>query len=875
MFGKIRSSMNHDYKKKFKIESNYIYILSFFIPITILVILYIGRGIYPFGNSMYLARDMYHQYAPFFSEFYNKLREGGSLTYSWNIGGGTNFLGLYAYYLASPINWLLVFVKREHLIEVMNIIIILKIAFSSVTFTYYLSKHFKAKNILMVVISIVYGLSSYTAAFSWNLMWLDCMVLLPLIVLGLECLVKENKCFLYSISLGLAILSNYYIAFMICIFSVLYFCVLLFSQKEKEKLSFYKQRLFRFVIFSLIAGGFAAFLIIPEYFALKVSASGDINFPEELKRYFSIYEMVSRGLMNVEISASTDHDPNLYSTVAVFLLLPLYWMRKSSNKKEKIGKTLLVVIFLLSFNFNIPNYIWHGFHFPNSLACRQSFIFIFLILSMSYEAFHYIKSFTDRQIYSVFAGALALFLSFEYFLVNDAYQFGIVYISGIFLALYLLAIQRYRHSREDNSKFFKIPRSKFPAIFIVLIFILEIVINYDATGLNTVGREYYTDDNKAIGAMLSNLEEKDDSFYRIEKVERRTKNDAAWHQYKGVSAFSSTSQAGLNDFLELLGFETSMNAYSFYGYTPLTASLFSVKYMFGKEMMEPSNLESLYTQSGEEYLYKNNYTLPLGFMIPEDFEERWYTNNENPFLVQNNFVHEILGEETYEEESFSGEDDISYATTSRVDLFNPIVTNNYGVTATLNVQDDNEVFIYISTKDLENLKISIMDVNGIEISAEDYDDYIGERIHNLGKHEPGSVIHISTEDDISNIELYAYSLNEDVFLQTYEELVGQPFEIHTFEDTYIQGNIFAETDGIMYTSIPYDKGWKVTVDGNEVKSIAFKEALLAIPLSQGEHTVELSYRPEGLKVGIFISGISVLAFLAIAIVEKLKDNRNK
>ena len=108
-------------------DSTHIYVLSFFIPVTILILIYILRGVYPFGQQCFLRSDMYHQYAPFLAEFQNKLRTGGNLTYSWNIGMGVNFTALYAYYLATPINWFLILFSQKHLIELMSVILILKV----------------------------------------------------------------------------------------------------------------------------------------------------------------------------------------------------------------------------------------------------------------------------------------------------------------------------------------------------------------------------------------------------------------------------------------------------------------------------------------------------------------------------------------------------------------------------------------------------------------------------------------------------------------------------------------------------------------------------------------------------------------------------
>ena len=114
----------------------------------------------------------------------------------------------------------------EYMIEIMNMLIVMKLCASSVTFSYYISKHFHTKKCTIALFGMFYALSAYSAAYSWNIMWLDCIVLIPLIMLGLEKLVDENKCYLYCISLGLCIFTNYYISIMVCISVCLYFMCL-------------------------------------------------------------------------------------------------------------------------------------------------------------------------------------------------------------------------------------------------------------------------------------------------------------------------------------------------------------------------------------------------------------------------------------------------------------------------------------------------------------------------------------------------------------------------------------------------------------------------------------------------------------------------
>jgi len=280
---------------------------AFFIPLFIGMIVCIDHGVYPFGDRSVLKVDMYHQYAPFFSELREKLQNGQSLMYSFDIGLGADFIGLYAYYLASPLNWLLLLCPEQSVLEFMVLLTLLKISLSGLTFGYYLKCHYKKNSLTLSVFATAYALSGYVAAYSWNIMWTDCIVLLPLIILGVEKLVKEGDGRLYYISLAVSIVSNYYISIMICLFLVLYFGII-WLENESGKI----KALLNFAWYSLLAGGTGAILIIPEAIILSGSGSGSIKFPETMKWYYNLMAQISRHLLLAPNNTTeVPHWPNL------------------------------------------------------------------------------------------------------------------------------------------------------------------------------------------------------------------------------------------------------------------------------------------------------------------------------------------------------------------------------------------------------------------------------------------------------------------------------------------------------------------------------------------------------------------------------------
>ncbi len=834
-------------KKHSFLKYNLAHIIAFVIPVGILVIIYYLRDVFPFGEEMYLRSDCYHQYAPFHKELWRKITTGGSLTYSWNIGLGSNFTALYAYYLASPLNWIIGLVSEKHIVEIMNLFIILKLGLSSFTFSYYLSKRYNTKKLSIATFSIFYALSSYVCAFSWNLMWLDCLLLLPLVVLGIEMLVKEGKYNLYCISLGLCIISNYYIAIMICIFSVLYFGFQLIVNNTNVK-GFFTRRIIGFGIHSLLAGGFAAFLFIPAFVALSNTASGEFNFPDSLERYFSIFQILSRSMMTIDAAIFEPHDPNIYCTVAVFLLVPIYWLSTKIDIKEKIGKTLLLALLILSFNLNIPNYIWHGFHFPNSLPCRESFIYIFLILTMCYEGLMHIKEASGKQLFGAYGISLGILLMFEQIFVESGeYEFTSVYLSIAFLTFYLFVLMAFRSKSNYYSSI---------AVYLLFVVVFaEAFINTHLTGFSTTSRTYYMKDNDIITELMESVEENDDDFYRMEKYERRTKNDAAWHGYRGASIFSSTANAPISEIYGALGFEESCNAYAYYGHTPLTEALLSIKYIYGNELINDTSLAKMINSKTENnttvYLYENQYVLPLGFMVDTQFANIFDGATTNPFTSQNSLFNALGGQG---------------------DLFTRLTVDSSTGVNTVYAEEDMHLFVY-STTSCDSINIDVIN-NGLT-SSKHYGSLTHKYMLDAGLVDAGSTVAVKSADaDVSDIQIYAYSFDEDKFTELIDSLNENGLILDTFEDTYVKGSITADEDGYVFTSIPYDKGWTAIVDGKEVDIETLDDAFIMIPVTEGTHTIEFKFTPGGLYLGITLSILSYVAFATILICKR-KLSRKK
>ncbi len=810
---------------------------AFLVPVIIMIVIFIQRGIFPFGEESFLRTDMYHQYAPFFSEFKYKLSTGGSLLYSWDVGMGVNFSALYAYYLASPLNWLIIFCPKAYVIEFMTYMIVFKIGLAGLSFSWYLRKHFDTDNLGTALFGIFYALSGYMAAYSWNIMWLDCIVLFPIVMLGLERLVRENKGLLYSITLGICILSNYYISIMICIFMVIYFAALwILKDKKGEKIRDFFKNCAKFAGYSLAAGGLSAVVLLPELYALRMTASGEFTFPRTVTSYFSIFDMIARHIGNVEVEIGLDHWPNIYCGVAVLMLFLLYLGCKKINIKEKAVYCGLLLIFFASFSVNILNFIWHGLHYPNSLPCRQSFIYIALVLTLCFHVFMHFKDIPWKHMAMAFAGSVIFVILAEKLVTQDAFKFWMFYVAILFLAAYAGLMYWYKCIGRYTGLLM------IAALGLVSV---EAAVNTTLTSVTITSRTAYVRDNEEVEVLADSLLPSD-TFYRIEKVTNKTKNDGAWMNFPSVSLFSSTANANITAFFKYLGCEGSVNSYSINGSTPLVDSLFSVRYgLYSEEQLHENETDlSFMRQEGSTYLYKRNDTLPLGFMVSPDLEDSWMWQLANPASVQNDLCDVIGADRVLIIQDGINIDNQFY--------FTPEISGDY--------------YAFVSNKKVEEVRVTKPDDS---LSFKNVNrGYLLE----LGWCEAGEEIILTGTDPSEPLTAEAYRFDYDALHTVYEILDRYPIELLSWTDTSLDGMIDVEKDGILFTSIPYDKGWKVTVDDVRVDTIPMFDSFTGIELTQGLHLIHFSYMPQGLILGGVITVISILCLAAAYIIGTRRRN---
>ncbi len=848
-------------------KKNIFYILAFTLPILTAVIAFAAQGVWPFGDRGISVIDSYHQYVPFFSELQYKWKNWDSLFYSWNGGLGMNFLATIAYYLASPLNLLLIIFPKSLVMECFTVIYLIKIGLAGLSFSYYIRRRFGNYNMFMTVFGCMYAMSSFVIGYGWNIMWLDCIVLFPMVMIGIYKLIHEGKGWLYGCSLAFCIFTNYYIAFMICIFSCIYLLIELSCKWDVDlKCLFFTG--VKFAGYSLMAGGFGAVLLLPTIHALESSASASSSFPTTLKFYHNAFELLSQQFAFVQ-PTDLSGGFNLYCGAAIMIFVPMFLINKNIRPWNRLVKLFVTVFLLVCLNTNYLTYVWHGFHFPNGLPGRYSFIYIFMLLIMGYEGLKEYKG-CPTWIPSITAGLWLIFLAISCFngkveleIYTIIVNIFVLFIYGILITLIGLWPKK---------------RKILELVLVTIMCVESCAYGIFGWCMNgTVNRKDYYSDQKTLMSLKEQVASIEyENFYRFELEERRGRDDVTWHNIPGVSLFSSTAHAGVNNAVRRLGFFSTTNKFSYEGATPESDAFLNVKYLVSKDFKEQIRTFKYMDTVDERHLYVNENALGLGFMVSEDVLQ-WDYEKTNPFEVINQMMTSVMGEEIRPYTYFGLEEPVadgciltkdSWADWSYTSTTNPGGTIKY----TYIPEKTQELYIYFKAPHCTRVRAEYGDV------TKSYSDEEGHIIP-IERIEAGQMLTLTFEMDSAydrgTIKLIPAEHDTFLFEQVMEQMKKTTWLMTETESDHLSGSIKVLEDGLMFTSIPYDDGWKIFVDGTEIEPEKIANAFFGIRLTAGDHLIEMDYTPQGFGTGMILTLVCTFGLLFCFCFENKEKLRRK
>lgn len=837
------------------------YLLAFIIPMLIMVLLYMIVGIYPFGSKTVLTVDLQNQYVEFFSAFKDIVQNGGNIFYSFSKTLGGNMYGLICYYLLSPFNIILLLFSKANIIDAVFLINVLKIGFCGLTSFIYFDKTFKYKTSVSFMFSICYSLMAYNIVYSQNIMWLDGVIWLPIVFLGIDKLLNK-KPILFFISLIISIFSNYYIGYMTCIASLIYFIYKLYL-KNNYKFSIKKdiKEILYFFKYTLLSVGVTAIIIIPSIFSLltgKVSSSLSEFIPKQTYAFFDLLSKFYLGsFKNSDLSGGT---PIVYVSVIMIFLLFLYFINKKIDYKEKKASAILLSVFFISFTFYSVDLIWHTFQHPAGFSYRYSFIFDFVLLIIAYKSYININKIDKDKLFKFLVISFIITIAVDKFVYTQQSFYKII---GTFVLLLIYSLYLYYRKNKNLN------------IFIIILVVIEMFINSLLVVVNIkyFSRNEYVDFVNNYSEIIDSIKKDDSSFYRLESETNYSTNDPMLLNYNGISHFSSTYESKNNKLLgDYLGIFNRFYITNYLGSTPVTNSLFNIKYVLSKRKLHYYQL--LKTENNIN-LYKNNNYLPFMFMVDGNVLDM-KLNKLEPFNNQNLILNTMTNtnKNVFENNNFNitlnnvkqNEKVTKYKEYKKVNL-----NRDASITFDINVEYDGLLYAYISSD--YNKKVDIL-LNGESIIDTEEENSYRYNILELGNYKKGDKVSLEIillEDDLKITDYVFSTFNETEFKEKINLLnSNDSFKMEEFKTNYIKGKInVSDSNQILYTSIPVDNGWNIYIDGRKVEYDVIMDTFIGLTLDSGEHTIEFEYIPRGFTSGVCVSMLSI-ALLGYAIYSERK-----
>lgn len=785
-----------------KTRSNWFIYLSAFVIAEIIMVCILKAGeFYPFGTKSMLIMDMKGQYVEFLASLRSIFKGESSIFFSWSRSMGGNFIGVFAYYIASPLSFLTLLFPVSRMPEAVELLTILKIGLCSLAFSVYgvylTEKQGGKWKAAVLIPSICYAFMSYTMVYSLSIMWLDGVIMLPLILLGVEKIFDGAKGLWYVICLTLLFISNYYVGYMVGIFTGIYFLIRLISEYAREDLKKELLRLRRFTICSLLSIAMAAPILVC---ALKDLMTGKLSdgytgYEPQASTNF-VFRMFFSKLLHGKYDSITNSGlPAVYCGFLMMGLAVVYLFLREIKWREKIGMLAVLCLLTVSFYFIKLDKVWHGFQYPNWFPYRYAFLFSFVIIYMALRAMIMLSK---RK----WAGRL-----------SPAVLYGMTGVLAIAAAIEM----------GTNG-----------------VAMLQGLGNEFGYGEM---QEYETFIQKT-QPLVEKIKKSDSGLYRINQKYEYSKNDAMLLGYNGMTHYSSTFNAHINSLTPRLGLGQGYFWNSGYGTTPLMDSLFGCRYT-----IHDSGMPSCYTfmESTPEGAgsYKNDLALPLLYAVGQECSAGDLMQ-QNVFDNQNNYLAGITGEQ---KNYFIN---CEFSTTQE-----SASVWSYSVTAAADAP------MYLSMT--SNSSYAMVYVNGNPVGSY----FTGETSGTLylGEFKKGDTVYIqvaSSDDGTTYSPMFTgiVQMDMEALRETMSSLQKGGIKVKSHKGGSITGTItLGDDQKEIMTSIPYDEGWTISVDGKKVDYTKYADTFIQFPCASGTHKITMHYVSPGFYQGLFAGIVGLIVAL--------------
>ena len=941
-------------------KTRYFYLVgAFFLPVMLMAGAHAACSFFPIGNQSILSLDFQAQYIYYF-EYVRKLltgQGGGSWLYTWSRTLGGEFLGYVAYYVASPFNLLTVLFPQKHIALAASFIVLMKCGAMGATMGYYLHNTRGTRDVKTMMFSTMYALCGYVSIQQYNPMWLDALIWLPLLVYGIEKLIKEKKVILYIVSLAAILYSNYYIGYMCCIFTVIYYFYyyilvrpeMLDKYKSEKRgimrfFSMYGTRSFIRIAASTVVGMLmASFMLLAAYYSLGFGKIGFSNPSYAFTFKLDFLDVFVKMLIGSHDTVRDNGLPVVYSGMYSLLLVPAFYFSKGITARKKALSSALLLVLLVSFLLNPVDLFWHGLSAPNWLNFRYSFLLSFVVVTMACEAFMSFDkvSFTRFAASSVVMIALIAViqkLNYEFkqnsrtVALNDILCIGL---SVLFILIYLGLSYALVKCRGKSGITLAI------AVFIAIEMLANSIISIASVEEDVGVVRYHNYTNNAssderfdshIGSVARNrlmadlIKENDTTFYRMESTIYRQRggvNEQMAAGFNGISSSTSTLNAKIIRLMNKLGYASQSHWTKYLGGTPIADALLGIKYVITSNRpkegnggtitrnnkhsfdnniyVTPYEIEEPYEYIDSNYrIYakQNTKALPIAYGVSRsvlEFEDVLDMNvNRVSMDLINNLINTMLSEKTAAPNVFKplkmnyttsnvsvSKTNLSYTVdgekiNSENYVISKVAEGAASITFHTTAVADGVVYMHFPTNTSWSKKANVY-LNGTFVT--EYFTNENSCAMELGTFKAGDSINVELRLNNGDIALDKDKLyiaaNSDTFFwyvdyaamnEAFDYLDAAGFYVEKYTNSYLEGYInIPEGQELVFTTIPYDAGWNVYVDGKKVETTEALGALLAFETTAGEHTIKMNYMPKIYVLGILTSLVGFAMFALIIV----------
>jgi uncharacterized membrane protein YfhO len=874
------------------------YIVAFCVPVMCLVFHMVLTCCYPFGNNTILLGDSNAQYYSFFMELSDRITEGKSIFFSLDKGLGYDFYSNFFYYLSSPFNVIALAFGKSYMELGMVVTMAVQVGLCAVTMTYFLyhtkrntMERKSLNSVLCVTMGIAYSLCNYVMAYQYNIMWLVCLMLAPLVCLGVERLIENGDVRLYFVTLLMCFVFNFYFSWFICILAVVWFI-----DVKKDSFRTFIRRGARFALTSIVSAFSSAVVLVPCFLAVmqredtrKAQLSYGFASLSDLADFIQSFFWG----FGVDVAGSSTYGRNSYVGVVVVLMAMFFVVSRNIDRMSRVKRLIEIVVFTVFLNWGAAIYVLHGFTFPHMYTCRFQFILVILLLVSAFECLaNYEKINYARIAIVTVAGIILVAVVFA---KTTEVQSMTAYMVTLLVALYMIVV--FVFSRRGSIK------NSSVIINVIVLCLLELITNSVYSNMDN-----YSQSKDKLG--VSSAWSGDYDSIESDNLERKTswmlsQNNTSYSETNLFSSSMNTSVLNLFNSVGLV-YQANGGSYAYRGSTPVTSVMFNVRnvltdvgaYYGGYSKVTDEHVTDETYGVDEDYgIYETEYIAGLGFMV-HDSILNLDTSNLNPFQVQNDFVYDVSGvEDVFTEvnvtklENYNVTYHSSVSPRDSVDSLKLTQTGKAFKYLNISLDNDNHPYITVEFDVPEDMELYMHAEDAYQLCSEVYVDdqpivtgsnypTPSETINigklSKGQHVKVNLINLSTSlsNSVTYVEFYQY--DDEKMQQCLNVLKDVSFNVDTVNDTYISGEVNATEEGVLYTSIPYYRGFTAYVDGEKANIIQLADgALIGIHLSEGEHTVEFRYSPYGFKIGLALSVLGVLIVAAYILVRRNRRVRDK